>query len=91
MPSPVIQCSGQVTDSTTEFNTVADGVVVATCNDVIGAFSCYIATIYAFNMCNPRCVAKTTLFVERVILELEDNQSIQPLTNIVSKLVNLLD
>ncbi|XP_072048029.1 LOW QUALITY PROTEIN: uncharacterized protein [Amphiura filiformis] len=90
MPSPVIHCSGQVTEST-EFNTVADGVVVATSQDLIGAFSCYIAAIYSFNMCNPGCVAKTTLFVERVILELEDNQSIQPLTNTGSWSTFLID
>ena len=58
---------------------------------MISAFSCYMAAIYVFNMSNPRCVAKTALFVERVVLELEDQQSIQPLQNVVSKLVNLLE
>ncbi len=34
-----------------------------------------MAAIYPFNMHNTQRVAKTTFFIERVILELEDNQS----------------
>ncbi|XP_041452630.1 uncharacterized protein LOC121426075 isoform X2 [Lytechinus variegatus] len=90
MPSPVIKYSGQLTEAA-EFQIAVDGVVVATSEDIISSFSCYMAAIYTFNMHNPRCLAKTALFVERVILDLEDNQSIQPLQNVVSKLVNLLE
>lgn len=89
MISPVIRCNDRCAEATV-FETVVDGKVVATSTDLVSAFYCYMACIYAFNLFNPKPVAKSTLFVEKVIMHLEDSQSAQPLHNIVSKLINLL-
>lgn len=72
---PVFICceEGKEFCDITEFLIYADGEEVCITGDLMKALCLYLSMYYIFNLSYPASLAKTTMFYDRVLLDIQDN------------------
>lgn len=72
----------------TTFLLKADGEEIASTDNFIKAVALWIAAFYVFNLDYPTCVSKSLAFIQRIILNINDNM---PVSRAIITLTNKLN
>ena len=69
------------------FTISVDGVEVTNCSTLLPAVAVYLASFYVFNLAYPSTLKKTLTFIQKVILNIQDNVKIE--RSVVTRLERL--
>ena len=71
------------------FEVIASGEAIADSDDLLTAAALWMAVFYVFNLAYPACVAKTILFCQKILLNIQDEEAApRPIVTLTSKLNN---
>ena len=65
-----------LTTNTNAFELKVDGILIFSCDTFIELFTGFISAIYSFNLVYPKPIEKTLLFIQNVLLGLNDGGKI---------------
>ena len=60
-------------DKVTDFNVMAEGLLVCTTTDVLTAFHCLLATHYTFNLVYLKKVEASYIFIQKILMNIKDS------------------
>lgn len=72
-PSLYIRGNGATYGESTCFTIFVDGEEVGSCSLLISDLSSYIASFYVFDLAYPTIWKKTMVFIQKIILSINDN------------------
>ena len=58
---------------TAHFTLIADGMDIASSESFTGAMSMWVSAFYIFNLEYPHCLQKTLAFLQKIILQIQDD------------------
>lgn len=71
-----------------QFEVVVEGIPVTTSPSFMCAFTTYLVSFYCFNLAYPSSLKKTLNFIQKIILNIQDNL---PIDKTVVKIVDKLN
>lgn len=68
-----IQMDSGTPYSSKKFILMADGVEIAETDTILRAITLWVESFHCFNLNYPTCISKTLIFIQRIVLNIDDN------------------